>query len=135
VLIGGEAGVGKSRLVGEFGAQAAAGAARVLAGYCLDLSAEGLPFAPFTGVLRELVRELGADGLAALLPGQDGRDLARLLPELGEPIIGGIRARHGRGCSGRYSPCSGTWPRPGPWWWSSRMRTGPTGPRGICCLT
>jgi predicted ATPase len=89
VLIGGEAGVGKSRLVGEFGAQAAAGAARVLAGYCLDLSAEGLPFAPFTGVLRELVRELGADGLAALLPGQDGRDLARLLPELGEPIIGG----------------------------------------------
>jgi DNA-binding CsgD family transcriptional regulator len=90
VLVGGEAGVGKSRLADEFGARArAAGAARVLCGYCLELSAEGLPFAPFTGVLRELVRELGANGLAALLPGQDTRELARLLPELGEPATGG----------------------------------------------
>src|SRR5215469_7962138 len=90
VLVGGEAGVGKSRLVGEFGARArATGAARVLSGYCVDLSAEGLPFAPFTGMLRELVRELGADGLAALLPGQGARELARLLPELGEPIVQG----------------------------------------------
>src|SRR5215469_8525219 len=90
VLVGGEAGVGKSRLVGEFGARArAAGAVRVLSGYCLDLSAEGLPFAPFTGVLRELVRDLGADGVAALLPGQGARELARLLPELGEPGTGG----------------------------------------------
>lgn len=88
VLIGGEAGVGKSRLVEEFGARAA-GAVRVLSGYCLDLSAEGLPFAPFTGVLRELVRDLGADGLAALLPGQGARELARLLPELGDPGTGG----------------------------------------------
>ena len=49
VLIGGEAGVGKSRLVSEFAARArAAGAARVLYGYCLELSADGLPFAPFT---------------------------------------------------------------------------------------
>jgi DNA-binding NarL/FixJ family response regulator len=86
VLIGGEAGVGKSRLVSEFTARArAAGAARVLCGYCLELSAEGLPFAPFTGMLRELVHDLGADGVAALLPGRSARELARLLPELGEP--------------------------------------------------
>ena len=86
VLIGGEAGVGKSRLVSEFAGRArAAGAARVLCGYCLELSADGLPFAPFTGVLRELVHHLGADGVAALLPGQGARELARLLPELGEP--------------------------------------------------
>jgi hypothetical protein len=86
VLIGGEAGVGKSRLVSEFAGRArAAGAARVLYGYCLELSAEGLPFAPFTGMLRELARELGADGVAALLPGGSARELARLLPELGEP--------------------------------------------------
>jgi predicted ATPase len=90
VLVGGEAGVGKSRLAAEFGARAGAGgAARVLAGYCLDLSAEGLPFAPFTGVLRELVRELGADGLTALLPGHGARELARLVPELGEPGLQG----------------------------------------------
>jgi predicted ATPase len=74
VLVGGEAGVGKSRLVGEFTARArTAGAVRVLAGYCLDLSAEGLPFAPFTGVLRDLVRELGADGLAAAPPARSVR--------------------------------------------------------------
>jgi ATP/maltotriose-dependent transcriptional regulator MalT len=88
VLIGGEAGVGKSRLVGEFATRArAAGATRVLLGYCLELSAEGLPFAPFTGVLRELVRDLGADGVAGLLPGGGALDLARLLPELGEPAV------------------------------------------------
>jgi predicted ATPase len=90
VLVGGEAGVGKSRLAAEFGSRArAAGAVRVLAGYCLDLGAEGLPFAPFTGMLRELVRELGADGVAALLPGRGAGELARLLPELGEPGGGG----------------------------------------------
>ena len=73
-LIGGEAGVGKSRLLSEFAARArAVGVTRVLYGYCLELSAEGLPFAPFTGVLRELVHGLGADGVAALLPGRGPR--------------------------------------------------------------
>lgn len=96
VLIGGEAGVGKSRLVSKFEARArAAGAARVLCGYCLELSADGLPFAPFTGVLRQLVRDLGADGVAALLPGQNVRELARLLPELGEPSTHGEDVRAG----------------------------------------
>jgi DNA-binding CsgD family transcriptional regulator len=88
VLIGGEAGMGKSRLAEVFGARVA-GAAQVLSGYCLDLSADGLPFAPFTGVLRGLVRDIGADALGALLPGQGARELARLLPELGEPVTAG----------------------------------------------
>jgi DNA-binding CsgD family transcriptional regulator len=82
VLIGGEAGVGKSRLVSEFAAAAAGG--RVLTGGCLELGAAGLPFAPFTAVLRQVVREIGADGVADLLNGQASRELARLLPELGE---------------------------------------------------
>ena len=84
VLIGGEAGIGKTRLVTEFAAGAAASGARLLAGGCLDLGAEGLPFAPFAAVLRELVRDLGADGVAALLPAQATREFARLLPEFGE---------------------------------------------------
>ena len=88
VLLGGEAGVGKSRLVSEFAVGArAVGATRVLFGHCLELSAEGLPFAPFTGVLRELVRDLGAEGVADLMPGRGAPDLARLLPELGEPAV------------------------------------------------
>jgi DNA-binding CsgD family transcriptional regulator/tetratricopeptide (TPR) repeat protein len=94
VLIGGPAGIGKSRLVGEFTTRARdAGAARVLTGYCLELSAEGLPFAPFTGILRELVREIGPDGVAAQLPRQGARELARLLPELGEPSVQGDAAQ------------------------------------------
>ncbi|HEX5295031.1 MAG TPA: AAA family ATPase [Streptosporangiaceae bacterium] len=83
VLIGGEAGVGKSRLVSEFADRAAAGG-RVLAGGCLELGAAGLAFAPFTAVLRQVVRDLGVAGVQDLLTGQASRELARLLPELGE---------------------------------------------------
>jgi predicted ATPase len=84
VLVGGEAGVGKSRLVNEFAERSRGNGARVLTGGCLELGADGLPFAPFTSVLRTLVRDLGADGVAELLPGGAARELARLLPEFGE---------------------------------------------------
>ena len=89
VLLGGEAGVGKSRLVSEFGRTAAAAGARVLTGGCLELGTDGLPFAPFTAVLRDLVYEMGADAVASMLPGRTTRGLARLLPELGEPDTAG----------------------------------------------
>jgi predicted ATPase len=80
MLIGGEADVGKSRLVIEFAERARRGGAQVLTGSCLELGADGLPFAPFTSVLRQLVRDLGADGVAELLPSGATRELARLLP-------------------------------------------------------
>jgi ATP/maltotriose-dependent transcriptional regulator MalT len=83
VLVGGEAGVGKSRLVSEFTTRTRAAGARVLKGGCVELGTDGLPFAPFTALLRELVRDLGADGVAGLLPGHVTRDFARLLPEFG----------------------------------------------------
>ena len=89
VLLGGEAGVGKSRLVSDFGRPAAAAGARVLTGGCLELGTDGLPFAPFTTVLRDLVHEMGADAVASMLPGRTTRGLARLLPELGEPDTAG----------------------------------------------
>jgi DNA-binding CsgD family transcriptional regulator len=89
VLLGGEAGVGKSRVVSEFGQAAAAAGARVLTGGCLELGTDGLPFAPFTAILRELVHEMGADAVASMLPGRTTRGLARLLPELGEPDTSG----------------------------------------------
>ena len=97
VLVGGEAGIGKSRLVSEFAERARRDGGRVLTGGCLELGADGLPFAPFSSVLRELVRDLGADGVAGLLPGGSARELARLLPEFGEPTesvdAGTARAR------------------------------------------
>ena len=69
LLIGGEAGVGKSRLIAEFAASARESGARVLTGECLELGADGLPFGPFTAMLRDLVRELGASEVTGLLPG------------------------------------------------------------------
>jgi DNA-binding CsgD family transcriptional regulator/tetratricopeptide (TPR) repeat protein len=87
VLVGAEAGGGKSRLVGEFAARVA-GRARVLAGGCVELSATGLPYAPFTAALRQLVRERGAAEVAALLPGDAVGELAALLPDFGTPAVG-----------------------------------------------
>jgi DNA-binding CsgD family transcriptional regulator len=83
LLIGGEAGAGKSRLLAEFAATACD--ARVLTGGCLQLGGDELPFTPFAAVLRGLVRELGADAVTAMLPGRGAPELARLAPELGEP--------------------------------------------------
>jgi DNA-binding NarL/FixJ family response regulator len=80
VLVGGEAGVGKTRLVEEFCRTATAEGARVLTGQCLELGEEGLPFAPFAAALRKLVHTDGP----AVLDGRE-RDFARLLPELGSP--------------------------------------------------
>ncbi|QFG27019.1 AAA family ATPase [Actinomadura sp. WMMB 499] len=84
VLIGGEAGLGKTRLIREF-AGSVGDRARVLVGGCLELGSDGLPFAPFTTVLRGLVRDIGIDGVAGLVPRGDTGALARLLPEFGEP--------------------------------------------------
>src|ERR1700739_4081982 len=65
VLIGGEAGMGKTRLIAEFTAAARGAGVRVLTGACLELGADGLPFSPFTAMLRDLVREVGAREVAA----------------------------------------------------------------------
>ncbi len=77
VLVGAEAGGGKSRLVTEFAAQVR-DRALVLAGGCVVLGAAGLPYAPFTAALRELVRERGVDEVTGLLPGGDAGELAGL---------------------------------------------------------
>ena len=84
VLLGGETGVGKTRLVTEFAGRVA-GSGRALTGGCLELGPAGLPFAPFTAVLRQLARELGAAGVGALLAGRPASELGRLLPELADP--------------------------------------------------
>ncbi|HZB59289.1 MAG TPA: AAA family ATPase, partial [Actinomycetota bacterium] len=102
VLIGGEAGVGKTRLVGELVAGARAAGATVLAGGCVELGGEGVPFAPLIEALRALVRDLDEPALARLVPGQVRAELARLLPELGPPA----------GAAGQRAAFGGD---PGPW--------------------
>jgi DNA-binding CsgD family transcriptional regulator len=77
-VIGGEAGVGKTRLVGELKAQASAAGFYVLTGQCIELGAEGLPLAPLVDALRALARTTVGGELDELL----GPGLVRLLPEL-----------------------------------------------------
>ncbi len=87
VLLGAEAGGGKSRLVGEF-ADAVRDRTLVLAGGCVELGAGGLPYAPFTAALRQLARARGAAEVAALLRGPGAAELGVLLPEFGTPLAG-----------------------------------------------
>ncbi len=82
VVVGGEAGIGKSRLLDEFLTGARAAGAVTAVGGCVELGADGLPFAPLVAILRSLHRQLGPE-VAAAAAGQEG-ELARLLPELGE---------------------------------------------------
>ncbi|TDP94931.1 ATP-binding protein [Labedaea rhizosphaerae] len=81
VLVRGEAGIGKSRLVSTVVAELA-GEPLVLSGGCLEFGADGAPYVPFVAVVRELVRRLGRDQVVALLPA-DGTALADWLPGLG----------------------------------------------------
>ncbi len=81
-LLGGDAGVGKTRLITEFTA-GLVGSAVLLSGGCVDLGGAGLAYAPFTAALRGLVRQLGAEDVASLLPGGGLAELGRLPPALG----------------------------------------------------
>jgi DNA-binding CsgD family transcriptional regulator/tetratricopeptide (TPR) repeat protein len=54
VFVGGEAGIGKSRLVAEFARRARVSEARVLTGGCAPLGGAPLPFGPVVEVLRAL---------------------------------------------------------------------------------
>jgi predicted ATPase len=81
-LIGGEAGVGKTRLVEQPTATTTTQqGAQVLRGGCVPLGEEGLPFAPLVEALRGLAGELDPAELAAVA-GPARAELARLLPDL-----------------------------------------------------
>ncbi|HET7828148.1 MAG TPA: AAA family ATPase [Candidatus Limnocylindrales bacterium] len=77
VVVAGEAGAGKSRLVAEIAAWSVERGVRVLVGHAVELGDVGLPFAAVSEAVRQLTpREL--DMLAAA----ERRELARLVPGL-----------------------------------------------------
>ncbi|MGR2752427.1 helix-turn-helix transcriptional regulator [Agromyces arachidis] len=79
-VIGGEAGIGKSRLVGEF-TSGLGPEVRLIRGQCVDLGDVAAPYAPVKGALRQLVAQVGPDAvLDAVGPGRAA--LVALLPEL-----------------------------------------------------
>lgn len=84
VLLVGEAGVGKSRVVGEVVRRAEDAGLRTLVGRCVGVGGSELPFAPLAQILRELSRVVGHVRLPELL-GPGRAELARIVPELGEP--------------------------------------------------
>jgi class 3 adenylate cyclase/tetratricopeptide (TPR) repeat protein len=82
-LVGGEPGVGKTRLAAELAARAHGEGATVLAGRCdEDL---GVPYQPFVEALRHLVDHTPPQELGSRL-GRYGGELARLVPELRERV-------------------------------------------------
>jgi len=86
VLVGGEAGVGKTRLLAEFSARSTVADPLVLHGACISLGGdERLPFAPIAQALRGLIRQLGSEGTNALLD-ESTSELGRLVPELGRVV-------------------------------------------------
>ena len=79
VVISGEAGIGKTRLIDE-ALERTGGTLRVLRGGCLALGS-GIPYLPFAELLRDLVRQLPPHRLAHLL-GPARNEVARFLPEV-----------------------------------------------------
>jgi DNA-binding CsgD family transcriptional regulator/tetratricopeptide (TPR) repeat protein len=85
VLVVGDAGVGKTRFVGEGAARAAAAGAVMVRGECLPL-AEMLPLLPVAAAAGELARADGGGLVAAALdaaPGYVREEIGRLVPGLG----------------------------------------------------
>jgi DNA-binding CsgD family transcriptional regulator len=103
VLLAGDAGVGKTRLLDELTARAVERGVRVLTGHCVDLGDVGLPYLPFVDLLRpvagdpDLAPVSSANpvlaGLLAgpagdrppVMPAAEGRDLSRPLPHRAAP--------------------------------------------------
>jgi len=76
VLVGGEAGIGKSRLIEEFCSRARADTVLVATGACTPIDGGGLPYGPVVGILRDLVRQLDLDTVIGVLgPAIDGLGL------------------------------------------------------------
>jgi DNA-binding CsgD family transcriptional regulator/tetratricopeptide (TPR) repeat protein len=105
-LIGGEAGVGKTRLTRELAQLAAAQGCCVLTGQCVELGGEGLPLAPLVDALRTLARIMPPGELAEVL-GPAAAALSRLLPELAQVMTAVPAGQAPLASSGALAPLAG----------------------------
>jgi DNA-binding CsgD family transcriptional regulator len=94
VLLAGDAGVGKTRLLAQVAADVSV-ATMVVRGGCVDLGEVALPYLPFVEAFADLVRQApevaDVPGLGPLLPGAlpAGGELARL--QLFEAVVAALR--------------------------------------------
>ena len=133
MLLAGDAGVGKTRLLTELRDVALGEGWLVLAGHCLDLADGSLPYLPFSEILGRILAERPEVAasvtdrhptLARLQPGRrlraaDDRDEDQSL-DRGNIFAADARPARDRGR--RRARCS---------WWS-RTPTGPTSPPATC---
>lgn len=112
VVVGGDAGVGKTRLLSELGIRARGAGWTVLVGHCLDFGDSGLPYLPFTEVFgrlaamvperAELLHE-SRPAIDRLQPGRrirgagDGDDEGMARGELFEAVHGTLQDLGGHG--------------------------------------
>ena len=85
LMVAGEAGIGKSRLIGELAARAERRGWRVCIGRCVDLGESSWPLAPLRDIVGDLVDDLDAEALELVL-GDARSVLAGLVPELGAAV-------------------------------------------------
>jgi DNA-binding CsgD family transcriptional regulator len=78
-LVAGEAGIGKTRLVGELCDRVRQSGSTVLSGGCIDVVGSGLPYLPLVEALRPLHATAALDELTG-----DLHELIGLVPELGD---------------------------------------------------
>jgi len=86
LLIGGEAGVGKTRLVEEAAKVARESGHTVLVGGCLNVSDDAAPLAPFVEVMRALAGALSTPQLDEVI-GPAGEAMGLLLPNAGGGML------------------------------------------------
>lgn len=82
ILLSGEAGIGKSRLLAALVERSRIAGDRVLVGHGVNVSTAGASFAPVAEMIRQLVRDVEAARLPELL-GRSRRELSWLVPSLG----------------------------------------------------
>ena len=107
-LVGGDAGVGKTRYLQEVARRASRSGTRVVIGHCVDLGSGGLPYLPFTEVVAQLADDADLEALPALTAltggaaaelasGETDTDIDRRLPLFDDvhALLSSAGERHG----------------------------------------